>query len=286
MMDSLFVLGQHLAPQHLISRTAGLVANSANPRIRDPFIRWFIQRYGVDMSEAQEPDPAGYQSFNHFFTRALKPGVRPLEGDDGTLISPADGAISQLGEIRRGRVFQAKGQSFSLSELTAEPDRTLADFQGGAFATVYLSPKDYHRVHMPLAGTLERMTFIPGRLFSVNPVTAERVPRLFARNERIVAWFRTEYGPVAVVLVGAMVVASIETVWAGRVAPAGNRKARYEYPVTGDRALSLARGAEMGRFALGSTVIVALPRGSVEWDAELGAASPLRMGQKLGQLKG
>jgi len=286
MMDSLFVLGQHLAPQHLISRTAGLVANSANPRIRDPFIRWFIQRYGVDMSEAQEPDPAGYQSFNHFFTRALKPGARPLEGDDGTLISPADGAISQLGEIRRGRVFQAKGQSFSLSELTAEPDRTLADFQGGAFATVYLSPKDYHRVHMPLAGTLERMTFIPGRLFSVNPVTAERVPRLFARNERIVAWFRTEYGPVAVVLVGAMVVASIETVWAGRVAPAGNRKARYEYPVTGDRALSLARGAEMGRFALGSTVIVALPRGSVEWDAELGAASPLRMGQKLGQLKG
>ncbi len=286
MMDSLFVLGQHLAPQHLISRTAGLVANSANPRIRDPFIRWFIQRYGVDMSEAQEPDPAGYQSFNHFFTRALKPGARPLEGDDGTLISPADGAISQLGEIRRGRVFQAKGQSFSLSELTAEPDRTLADFQGGAFATVYLSPKDYHRVHMPLAGTLERMTFIPGRLFSVNPVTAERVPRLFARNERIVAWFRTEYGPVAVVLVGAMVVASIETVWAGRVAPAGNRKARYEYPVTGDRALSLARGAEMGRFALGSTVIVALPRGSVEWNAELGAASPLRMGQKLGQLKG
>ena len=286
MMDSLFVLGQHLAPQHLISRTAGLVANSANPRIRDPFIRWFIQRYGVDMSEAQEPDPAGYQSFNHFFTRALKPGARPLEGDNGTLISPADGAISQLGEIRRGRVFQAKGQSFSLSELTAEPDRTLADFQGGAFATVYLSPKDYHRVHMPLAGTLERMTFIPGRLFSVNPVTAERVPRLFARNERIVAWFRTEYGPVAVVLVGAMVVASIETVWAGRVAPAGNRKARYEYPVTGDRALSLARGAEMGRFALGSTVIVALPRGSVEWDAELGAASPLRMGQKLGQLKG
>ncbi len=285
MMDSLFVLGQHLAPQHLISRTAGRVANSTNPRIRDPFIRWFIQRYGVDMSEAQEPDPATYQSFNHFFTRALKADARPLEGNDSTLISPADGAISQLGEIRRGRIFQAKGQSFSLSELTAEPDHRLSEFQGGAFTTIYLSPKDYHRVHMPLAGTLERMTFIPGRLFSVNPVTVERVPRLFARNERIVAWFRTEYGPVAVILVGAMIVASIETVWAGRVAPAGNRKTRHDYPITGDKALSLGRGDEMGRFALGSTVIIALPRGSVEWEAQLGAARPVRMGQKLGQLK-
>lgn len=284
MMDSLFVLGQHLAPQHLISRGAGLIANSTNPRIRDPFIHWFIRRYGVDMSEAQEPDPAAYRSFNQFFTRALKPGARPLEGDESTLVSPADGAISQLGSIRRGRIFQAKGQSFTLSELTAEPDRELAEFEGGAFNTIYLSPRDYHRVHMPVTGTLERMTFIPGRLFSVNPVTAERVPRLFARNERVVAWFRTEYGPMAVVLVGAMIVASIETVWAGPVAPSGNRLTRQDYPVKGDGAVTLSRGEEMGRFALGSTVVVALPRGRVEWDTNLDAATPLSLGQSLGQL--
>ncbi len=276
-----FVLSQHLVPQHLLSRAAGLVADSHAAAIRDPFIKWFIERYGVDMKEAADPDPRSYSSFNEFFTRALKPDARPLEGDEKTLISPADGTISQLGEIRRGRIFQAKGQSFSLAELTAEPENRLSAFEGGAFSTIYLSPRDYHRVHMPLGGVLEKMTFIPGRLFSVNPKTTEEVPRLFARNERVVAWFRTDFGPMAVVLVGAMIVASIETVWAGRVAPAGNRLAMENYQGTNQH-LSLARGEEMGRFRLGSTVILALPRDTLRWRSGQGPGETVRMGQAMG----
>ncbi len=280
LIDSGFIAAQHLAPQHALSRLAGRVADSRNPAVSQRLINGFIRRYGVDMSEAAEPDPTAYASFNDFFTRALHEGARPLAGDDRTLVCPADGALSQSGTINRGRLFQAKGQSFSAAELTAQPESELAAFEQGRFATIYLSPKDYHRVHMPVAGTLEQTTSIPGRLFSVNPVTTRNVPRLFARNERLVAWFRTEFGPVAVVMVGAMIVAGIETVWGGRVPPGGRavRHTMHDGP-------DLERGAEMGRFHLGSTVILMLPRGAFEPAVELRSEQPLRLGEALFQAR-
>ena len=279
--DSAFVAAQHLAPQHLFSRAAGAVANTTNPAIRRRFINWFIARYGVDMAEALEPDPEAYPNFNAFFTRALKPDARPISGDEGTAVSPADGTLSQCEWIRRGRLFQAKGQTFSAAELTGEAEPTVEPFEQGLFATIYLSPRNYHRVHMPLTGTLEKMTFIPGRLFSVNPVTTEKVPRLFARNERVVAWFRTQWGPMVVVLVGAMIVAGIETVWAGPVAPGGRRLWSQSYTTEGTGALTLERGQEMGRFHLGSTAIVMLPRGCFGPAPELSPGQTLRMGNAL-----
>lgn len=284
MQESLFILAQKLAPQHLLSRAAGLVANSRVPAVKNTFIRWFIMRYGVDMSQALEPDPTQYPSFNEFFTRALKPGMRPFDPDPKTLLCPADGAVSQIGAIHQGSVLQAKGQHYSLSDLLAEPEAELHAFDQGRFVTVYLSPKDYHRVHMPLSGTLTRMTFVPGDLFSVNPLTARRVPGLFARNERVVCWFETGIGPVAVVLVGAMIVASIATAWSGTVAPSpgGRRIQVTDYgPGEGPR---LERGEEMGRFMLGSTAIVVLPKGRAEWNDDLRSETAVSMGQTLGQL--
>ena len=282
MQESLFILGQKMAPQHLISRAAGRIANSRNPNIRDRFIRWFIERYGVDMSEAAEPDPLKYDSFNDFFTRALKPGARPFDSTPEALTCPADGAISQIGQIEQGRIFQAKGQEFTLSQLLGEPESDLHAFDQGHFATIYLSPRDYHRVHMPVTGTLEKMTFIPGQLFSVNPVTAERVPALFARNERVVAWFKTDVGPVAMVLVGAMIVASIATVWDGVVAPGGQQVQRSEYH--GNEAITLEKGDEMGRFLLGSTVILITPKHTTRWQPQYRAGSQVRMGETLGAI--
>ena len=276
-----FMAAQRLAPQHLLSRTAGLVANTSSEPVKNRLIQWFIRRYGVDMSEAVEPDPRAYASFNAFFTRALRSGTRPLEGDQHTAIAPADGVLSQYGRMRRGRLVQAKGQSFSAAELTAESEETIQGLANGLFATIYLAPRDYHRVHMPVSGTLEKMTFIPGRLFSVNPVTAARVPRLFARNERVVAWFRTDWGPLAVVLVGAMIVAGIETVWAGPVAPSGNRPRTLHYSSTGNKAIHLERGDELGRFHLGSTVILLLPREKFSPVADLACGQTLRMGNAL-----
>lgn len=276
LINSGFITAQHLAPQHGLSRLAGQVADSRHPALKRRLINGFIRRYGVDMSEAGEPDPEAYASFNEFFTRALRDGARPIGGDERTLVCPADGALSQSGTISRGRLFQAKGQSFSAAELTAQPESELAALEQGRFATIYLAPKDYHRVHMPLAGTLEKTTAIPGRLFSVNPVTTRNVPRLFARNERLVAWFRTEFGPMAVVMVGAMIVAGIETVWGGRVSP-GGRAVRHE----AHNGPHLGHGAEMGRFYLGSTVILMLPRGVFEPETNLQPEQTLRMGEPL-----
>lgn len=271
-----FISAQHLAPQHALSRLAGRIADSRHPALRRCLINGFIRRYGVDMSEAAQPDPEAYASFNDFFTRALHDTARPIEGNEHTLVCPADGAISQSGTIHRGRLFQAKGQSFSAAELTARPESDLSAFEQGHFATIYLSPKDYHRVHIPLAGTLEATTSIPGRLFSVNPVTTRNVPRLFARNERLVAWFRTDAGPMAVIMVGAMIVAGIETVWGGRMSP-GGRSIRHE----SHNGPYLERGAEMGRFFLGSTVILMLPRGTFEPAGQLAPEQPVRMGEPL-----
>jgi len=282
-MPNLFVTLQKLVPQHLLSRVVGRVAESA--RLKKPFIRWFVKRYSVDMSDAQEQDPLAYENFNAFFTRALKAGARPFaEGINDALpiLCPADGAISQLGEITEHGLLQAKGRYYTVADLLAS-NQDAADFDGGSFATVYLSPKDYHRVHMPVAGKLTKMSYIPGDLYSVNKQTAEGVPNLFARNERLVCLFDTELGPMAVVLVGAMIVAGIETVWAGRVCPGRDRHkvqvTQYEATVP---AIELAAGAEIGRFYLGSTAIVLFGHAAVELNGKLAADSPVRMGQLLG----
>ncbi|QTN43603.1 archaetidylserine decarboxylase [Marinobacter salsuginis] len=283
MFDKLFVLSQYITPQLGVSNLAGRLADSdSSPALKNRVIKWFIGRYGVDMSEAAETDPEAYPTFNAFFTRALKPGIRPLADGEKTLVSPVDGAISQLGQVTGDRVFQAKGQSFSLSELLGGEEATTAPFTSGEFSTIYLSPKDYHRIHMPMAGTLRQMIHVPGKLFSVNPVTAENVPNLFARNERVVCIFDTDSGPMAMVLVGAMIVGSVETRWAGVVVP-GSRQVtstRYE----GEQAISFEKGEEMGRFRLGSTVIMVMPKGAVTWNNDQVAGKTVRMGEAFGAL--
>ncbi|NLY57819.1 MAG: phosphatidylserine decarboxylase [Gammaproteobacteria bacterium] len=280
MRDRLFILSQYLLPHHLLSRLAGCLAECTWDWVKNPFITWFVKRYQVDMSQAVEQDPTAYPCFNDFFTRALLPDARPLDSDQQSILCPADGTISQLGRIEHGRIFQAKGHSYSVLELLGGNPEHAAQFQGGEFATVYLSPRDYHRVHMPLTGTLREMIHVPGKLFSVNQTTAENVPALFARNERVVCLFDTEAGPMAVVLVGAMIVASIETVWAGLVAPP-QRRVRSE--VYGQSAPVLERGAELGRFKLGSTAIVLFAPGKARWDELLNAGSLVRMGHKMGE---
>lgn len=279
MKDRLFALSQHIMPQHALSRLTRLVAESQAKSIKTPFINTFIKQYGIDMSEAANPDPASYANFNDFFTRALKPGARTIVKGDKTVACPADGAVSQLGDIESGRIFQAKGHDFGLKELLGGDAALEDEFQQGKFSTIYLSPKDYHRVHMPFTGTLRSMTYIPGKLFSVNPATVNNVDNLFARNERVSCIFDTEFGPMAVVLVGAMIVASIETVWAGLVTPPRGKLTTWTYPSEGEKAIHLNKGDELGRFKLGSTVILCFPKDSIEWEASLQEGSATRMGQ-------
>ncbi|AOY87030.1 phosphatidylserine decarboxylase [Marinobacter salinus] len=283
MFNKLFVLSQYVTPQLGVSRLAGRLADSdLTPALKNRLIRWFIGRYGVNMSEAAESDPTAYPTFNAFFTRALKPGLRPLAGDEKTMVSPVDGTISQIGQVSGDRVFQAKGQSFSLTELLGGNKEKTGVFAEGEFSTIYLSPKDYHRIHMPMAGTLREMIHIPGKLFSVNPVTAENVPNLFARNERVVCIFDTEAGPMALVLVGAMIVGSVETVWSGVVVPGSDQVTATRYE--GEQAREFAKGEEMGRFRLGSTVIMVMPKGTVSWNEHQVAGRTVRMGEAFGTL--
>ncbi|MEH6564982.1 MAG: archaetidylserine decarboxylase [Halopseudomonas sp.] len=279
MLERLFVVMQYLLPHQLLSSLAGSLADCTWPWVKNPFIKAFVAHFKVDMSEALEEDPTAYPSFNEFFTRAMKPDARPLDLTPGGVLSPADGTVNQLGKIEHGRIFQAKGHSFSVTELLGGNPEHAAAFQGGDFATVYLSPSNYHRVHMPFTGTLTDMTYVPGRLFSVNQTTTNHVPELFARNERVVCLFDTEVGPMAVVLVGAMIVASIETTWAGLVTPHRRRLGSIQY---GKTAPTLIRGEEMGRFKLGSTVIVLFGPNVANWQAELKAGSGVCMGQLLG----
>ncbi len=282
-MKTLFFIGlQYIIPQHGLSRLAGWLASTSIPWIKQPFIDWFIQRYDVDMSIALETDPTQYRNFNEFFTRSLASGQRPIVSEEKAIACPADGHISQLGSIVNGHIFQAKGHEYSLLELVGGDSEVAKQFVDGSFATVYLSPKDYHRVHMPLSGQLISMTHVPGDLFSVNTTTAENVPRLFARNERVVALFSTAAGPMAVILVGAMIVASIETVWAGLVAPAKKSVSTTHYHNVPE--VHLEKGEEMGRFKLGSTAIVLLGKDAAEWAASLEAESPVTMGEKMGEL--
>lgn len=285
MKDRLFILSQYLLPHHLLSRLAGCIAECRLPWFKNAFTDWFAHRYQVDMREAQVEDLTAYEHFNAFFTRALKDGARPLADSADAVLCPADGAISQMGPIEHGRLFQAKGHDFSLTALLGGDAERAAPFMGGQFATVYLSPRDYHRVHMPLTGTLREMVYIPGRLFSVNQTTAENVPGLFARNERVACLFDTERGPMAVVLVGAMIVASIETVWAGLVTPPRRELKTQRYDAAARAPITLDKGAEMGRFKLGSTAIVLFGPEQVQWSSELTAGSSVRMGQQLGQAR-
>ena len=280
--DALKSLPQYLLPQHLLSWLMQVATRLRWQPWKSWQIQWVIRRYGVNMSEALDPEPTHYTSFNSFFTRALKVGARPLADGANDILCPADGTVSQIGAIREGRIFQAKGRDFTAVELLGGSIARAAPFENGSFVTVYLSPRDYHRVHMPIAGTLREMVHVPGRLFSVAPHTTRAIPRLFARNERVVSIFDTEAGPMAVVLVGALFVASIETVWAGVVTPPRRREiGQWDYR---DAPLALERGAELGRFNMGSTAIVLFGRGKVQWDSAAQAESAVRMGQRMGTL--
>ncbi|SBV36334.1 Phosphatidylserine decarboxylase proenzyme [uncultured Stenotrophomonas sp.] len=270
-------------PHRLLSSLARSLAYSQNPRVSRWLIDTVTRKFGVNLAEAADPDPRSYASFNRFFTRALKPGARVADADPRTLLMPADGRISQLGPIEDGRIFQAKGQSFTAAELLG--DAAAAEpFANGLFATVYLSPRDYHRVHMPWTGTLRETVHVPGRLFSVGPAAVAGVPRLFARNERLVCHFDTDFGPMVQVMVGALLVSGVETVWSGEEIPAyGDRLTRKDWRGKG---ITLERFAEMARFNYGSTVIVLLPPGVAEFDPALQAESPVRLGQALARLTG
>ncbi|PCJ43406.1 MAG: phosphatidylserine decarboxylase [SAR86 cluster bacterium] len=281
-MNLLFIFFQYIVPQHFLSRAIGLLANCKIAFIKNFLIKIFIKKYKVNLAEAEIKSAEEFSCFNDFFTRNLEPDARPIDAEANAIICPVDGAVSAIGDIEIGKIFQAKGKSFSLSALLGG-DQKLADaFHGGKFATLYLSPRDYHRIHMPLTGTLEEMIYIPGKLFSVNQTTAANIDELFAKNERVVCIFKTDIGPMAVILVGAMIVASIETVWAGQVAPSKLNKhvERYQEhaPIT------IRRGEEMGRFKLGSTAIVLFPANVMSWESSLQTASGIQLGQKIGTI--
>ncbi len=279
---SLLTTLTHALPHRLLSSMARALAYSRNPRVSRWLIDAVTRKFDVNLAEAADPDPRSYASFNAFFTRALKPGARVADADPRALLMPADGRISQLGPIEDGRIFQAKGQSFTAAELLGDA-RDAEPFADGLFATVYLSPRDYHRVHMPWTGTLRETVHVPGRLFSVGPDAVANVPRRFARNERLVCHFDTDFGPMVQVMVGALLVSGVETVWSGEEIPAyGDRITRKDWRGKG---ITLERFAEMARFNYGSTVIVLLPPGVAEFDAALMAESPVRLGQLLARLK-
>lgn len=282
--DHLFVGLQYLLPHHLLSTLMFRATRIRWRPLKDLLIREVVHHYRVDIDEARESDPTAYGSFNEFFTRALRPGARPIADQSDAVVSPADGALSQLGNITDGRVFQAKGRDYSLLELLGGRQDWAKRLEGGTFATIYLSPRDYHRVHMPVGAILREMIHVPGRLFSVNPVTTSLVPRLFSRNERVLCLFDREAVPIAVILVGAIFVGSMETVWAGQVTPTGGCNPNRSYD--GEAAIRLDKGTEMGRFNMGSTVILVFPPNSVEWNPELKPGHALRMGQRIGRIAG
>lgn len=283
-MANIESISQRLLPQHALSRMVGKLINCQQQRLKNTAIKWFINHFKVDMSEAQEPDYTQYKSFNDFFTRPLRQGARTIVADETAIACPNDGFVSQLGDINDGKIFQAKGHDFSLLELVGGDHKIAGAFTGGKFATLYLSPKDYHRVHMPLSGRLESMTYIPGSLFPVKPSIVATVPNLFARNERVVCLFQTAIGPMAVILVGAMIVASIHTTWAGQIAPTSSKQVTHtEYQETSNN-ITIEKGQEMGHFQLGSTVILLFPKNKIAWNKALTAEMDLKLGQEIGKI--
>ena len=279
--DRLAVAAQYALPKRALTQMAGRFARARLGWLTHAAIARFVARYGVDMSEAAEPRIESYACFNDFFARPLRPGARPLAQAD--YLCPVDGAISQFGGIEGGQIFQAKGHFFGTCALLGGDAGLAARFEGGQFATLYLSPRDYHRIHMPCAGRLVRMVYVPGDLFSVNPVTARGVPGLFARNERVVCLFETARGPLALVLVGATIVGSMATVWHGVVNPPRSAQVRaFDYAHAPP--VELAQGAEMGRFLLGSTVVLLWPRETLRFNPDWRAGLGVRMGQALGEV--
>jgi phosphatidylserine decarboxylase len=268
-----------ILPQHLLSAGMYNLMRAQQPWLKRQLIAQISRRYRIDLSEAADPNPEHYSSFNDFFTRALRDDARPVAGD--AVVSPADGRISQIGRIDGDKLLQAKGHDFTLEALLAGDRRSAALFRNGLFATIYLSPRDYHRVHLPMAGTLESMVFVPGDLFSVSTATTQLVPGLFARNERVICHFSTAIGPVAVILVGAIFVGSMETIWHGEVR--GNRGEPTRWVYRGDQRRPFDTGAEIGRFNMGSTVIMLLPEGGPQWLSHLEANQPVRMGMALSE---
>ncbi|HJV97449.1 MAG TPA: archaetidylserine decarboxylase [Albitalea sp.] len=276
MSERLAVLAQYLLPKQAITAFAGVVASARAGAVTTGIIRRFVRRYGVDMSEAANPDIASYASFNEFFTRALRPGIRPLAA--ATWVCPVDGAISQFGPITGDQIFQAKGHSYSTTALVGGDAALAAQFKDGHFATLYLSPKDYHRIHMPCDARLRRMIHVPGALFSVNPTTARGVPGLFARNERVVCVFESAHGPFVLALVGATIVGSMATVWHGVVNPPRGTLREWRYD---DKAVLLKQGDEMGRFLLGSTVVMLMPKGDLRFNTGWVPGGAIRLGEAM-----
>lgn len=281
MIDRAFVLLQHVLPQHGLSALMFRLARCRTRWLAQTLIRAFSRIYCIDLTEAAEPNLGTYTHFNSFFTRALKPESRPLQGAEDSVVSPADGRISQIGRMEGNAIMQAKGQTFGLTALLGGDTERAKPFLDGSFVTIYLSPRDYHRLHMPLAGQLTEMVHVPGRLFSVNEATTSLVPGLFARNERVIAFFETPSGPMALVLVGAIFVGSIETVWHGIVTPEAASRRVHHWNYTQSNQL-LDRGSEFGRFNMGSTVIALFGPGQVEWEPALQPGVAVRMGQRIG----
>ena len=280
MSDRFAVLPQYLFPKRALTSFAGWVSSHQRGWVTTEIVRRFVRKYQVNMDEALNPDIASYLSFNDFFTRALKPGARPIA--DADLVSPVDGAISQFGVIEKDQIFQAKGHHYSTTAVVGGDAALAAQYEHGSFATLYLSPRDYHRIHMPCDGRLLRMTYVPGDLFSVNPVTARGVPGLFARNERVVCVFESARGPFVLILVGATIVGSMATVWHGVVNPPRGKVVRtWDYPASGP-AVALKKGQEMGRFLLGSTVVMLFPKGPLAFNPQWAPGRSIRLGEAMG----
>lgn len=284
-LDKLKIFLQYITPKHALSRLVGKLAAAKLGWVTTKIIAWFIDAYGINMAEAKLKKATDFETFNDFFTRELEDGARTINNDDNALCYPVDGKISQQGDIVEGQLIQAKGFDYSLITLLGGDEKTAEPFQQGTFSCIYLAPKDYHRIHMPMAGTLREMIYVPGDLFSVNPLTANNVPNLFARNERVVTVFDTPHGPFAMVLVGATIVASIETVWAGTITPpAGKDVFRWQYPASGDDAIHLAKGDEMGRFKLGSTVVSTFSPEMIKFNESAGPDTVTRLGEHYADL--
>ena len=279
--EPLFAALQQIIPQHTLSRLVGKFAECKIPFIKNHLINAFAKQYKVNMAEALIEDTTAFANFNEFFTRELKADAREICSEANSICSPADGAVSELGDIELGNIMQAKGQHYSLLDLLAGDSESGETYLGGKFATIYLSPSDYHRVHMPVDGSLTKMVYVPGRLFSVNQATANQIPGVFARNERLICHFESEQGPFVVILVGAMIVAGIETVWSGQVTPLTNKVQTTDYKLLKE-GISLKKGEEMGRFKLGSTAILRFPKDSVLWDEHLENGTVVSLGEKIG----
>ncbi len=278
MSDQFKVLPQYLLPKQAVTVFAGVIAGAKAGNLTTRLIRWFVAKYGVNMAEAANPDIASYQSFNEFFTRPLREGARPIA--DAAYVCPVDGAISQIGAIEGDQIFQAKGHHYTTTALVGGDQTLAAKFHGGQFATLYLSPKDYHRIHMPCDGRLTRMIYVPGALFSVNPTTARGVPGLFARNERVVCVFESANVPFVLTLVGATIVGSMATTWHGVVNPPRTGKIReWTYD---DKPVVLKKGEEMGRFLLGSTVVMLFAKGQLQFNSQWSPTGAIRMGEAMG----